>query len=231
MPSRPTLYGYPISHYCVCAERMMAFKGIPFDPEYVSYSDKRSLIRATGQDYVPALTWDGAVVTWQRIPDYLEERNPKPTLYPGGKRGLAHTLDDWGHQVLEERVWRYVVTRVPPLFDDEVERWVFEELQTRARGAWSVLEHRREEYRVDMESHLQLVEGMLDGHKWVLDEPSLADFGIFGGLSPLLTVGEEIPSKFPQIRDWANRIQQLGSVPRPWRHGAPAVVPVAVGAE
>lgn len=216
---RATLYGYPISHYCVSAERMLAYKRIPFDSVYVSYHDKRELLRATGQDYVPALTWDGRTVSWKEIPDFLEKIVPEPTLFPNGRPGLARTIEDWGHQVLEERIWRYVVTAVPHLLTDEVERWVFEELQTRARGPWSILEQRREEFRVEMVSSLQFVEGMLDGRDWLLDAPSVADFGVFGGLSPLLTVGEEIPDRFPRTRAWAARIQTLGGAPREWeRH-------------
>lgn len=210
---------------------MLAFKGVPFRPVYVSYSDKRELIRATGQDYVPALTWDGVVVPWQEIPEYVERTWPSPTLFPGRNRGLARTLEDWGHQVLEERVWRYVVTRAPPLLTDDVERWVFEELQTRARGPWPILEYRREEFRADMERHLQLVEEMLDGREWLLGAPSLADFGVFGGMSPLLTVGERVPDRFPNLSAWADRILKLGATPRPWERSPTAPATAVAEAE
>lgn len=231
VPTKPTLFGYPISHYCVSAERMLAFKEIPFDPVYVPYHDKQELIRATGQDYVPALLWDGRAVSWAEIPDFLERTVPEPTLFPDGRKGLARTIEDWGHQVLEERVWRYVVTSVPRLLTDEVERWVFEELQTRARGPWSQLEHRREEFGREMQAHLQFVEEMLDGRAWFLGAPSVADFGVYGGLSPLLTVGEEIPERFSRIREWAARIQGLGGAPQAWaRHpGATGTPPIATG--
>jgi glutathione S-transferase len=63
VPARATLFGNPTSHYCVSAERTLAFKRTPLDMVYVSYYDKRPLLRATGQDYVPALVWDGKVVT------------------------------------------------------------------------------------------------------------------------------------------------------------------------
>ena len=210
MPTRPVLYSMPISHYCVSADRMLAFKGVPFRTVLVPYHDKRELIKATGQDYVPTLVWGGKPVMWYDIPDFLEKAKPKPTLYPWGQKGLAGTLENWGHQVLEERVWRYVVTKVPPVLRDAHERWVFEEMQTRARGPWHVLEMRRDEFREDMNKYLGMVDGMLDGREWVLGKPSLADFGIYGGLSPLLTVRERIPREFPALAEGVERIQALG---------------------
>src|SRR3989449_5393137 len=210
MASRPLLYSMDISHYCIAADRMLAFKGVAFDPRPVPYHDKQELIKATGQDYVPTLVWDGKIVAWQDIPDFLEAAQPKPTLYPWGQKGLATLLEHWGHQVLEERVWRYVVTKVPPVLHDDGERWVFEEMQTRARGPWHVLEMRREEFRQDMNKHLAMVETTLEGREWILGQPSLADFGIYGSMSPLLTVGEAVPDEFPRLAAWAGRIRALG---------------------
>src|SRR5437764_1016662 len=217
MAARPLLYSMPISHYCISADRMLAFKGVPFDTRDVPYHDKSELIKATGQDYVPSLVWDGKPVMWYDIPDFLEKAQPKPTPYPWGKKGLATTLEHWGHQVLEERVWRYVVTKIPPVLHDDHERWVFEEMQTRARGPWHVLEMRRGEFREDMNKHLGMVEAMLDGQEWLLGEPSLAVFGVYGSLSPLLTAGEDVPKEFPQLTDRmprANPVWATGSAPK-----------------
>jgi glutathione S-transferase len=210
MATRPLLYSMSISHYCVSADRILAFKGVDFDTRYVPYHDKQELIKATGQDYVPTLVWNGKPVMWYDIPDFLEKERPEPTLYPGGQKGLAIALENWGHQVLEERVWRYVVTKIPRVLKTEEERWVFEEMQTRARGPWHVLEMRREEFRQDMDKHLSMVEAMLDGREWVLGKPSLADFGIFGSMSPLLTAGEKVPKEFPRLAAWVERIRGLG---------------------
>ncbi|MCI4369529.1 MAG: glutathione S-transferase family protein [Thermoplasmata archaeon] len=210
MAAKTVLYTMPISHYCVCAERLLAFKGIPFTREVVPYHDKQSLIAATRQDYVPALLHEGRTVSWEKIPEFAEALAPKPTLYPWGNRGLPEVLDNWGHQVLEERVWRAVVTRVPPVLPDERERWVFEEIQNRVRGPWHVLELRRPEFEAEMVSYLGMVERMLEGRQWLLGEPSLADFGVYGGMSPLFTSGGSVPSELSNLKGWIQRIGALG---------------------
>jgi len=210
MPGRPKLYSMPISHWCVSADRILAYKGIPFDTVYVPYHDKTDLIAATGQDYVPTLAWDGKAVMWHEIPDFLEARKPEPTLYPWGQRGLAAAIEQWSHAVTEEKVWRYVVTKIPPVLRDDRERWVFEEMQTRSRGPWHVLEMRREEFRKDMMAELGRIDAMLDGREWLLGKPSLADFGVYGSMSPLFTIGEAVPENLPNLAAWAKRIQALG---------------------
>ncbi len=211
MPPRLTVFGYPLSHYCVSVDRMLAFKGITARSVRVPYHDKRALLRATGQDYVPALVYGRAVVRWMDIPRFLERIAPRPTLYPSGREGVAEVLENWGHQVLEERVWRSVVTRAAATLPDELERWVFEELQTRSRGPFELLDARRQEFVEDRDRHLELVERMLRGHAWLLDEPSVADFGVYGGLSPMLAVGDRIPARFPNVRRWAAQIGRLGA--------------------
>ncbi len=210
MTGRVRLYSMDISHWCVSAERMLAFKDVPFDRTYVPYHDKRELLEATGQDYVPTLVWDGQPVMWYDIPDFLEDKRPEPALYPDGWRGVATTLERWGHAVLEPKVWRYVVTKVPPVLRDDHERWVFEEMQVRSQGPWHVLEARREEFWEEVLEEFRRVEAMLADRPWILGEPSLADFGVYGSLSPLITVGESVPDEFPMTQSWTDRIASLG---------------------
>ncbi len=203
------LYAMPISHWCVSADRMLAYKGVPFDYIYVPYHDKQELIAATGQDYVPTIVWDDKAIMWYEIPEFLETQRPDPTLYPDAWRGVATTMEQWSHAILEEKVWRYVVTKVPPVLRDDHERWVFEEMQVKARGPWHILEARREEFREDMLKEFERIEAMLTDHLWILEEPSLADFGVYGSLSPLFTIGESVPKDFPNLAAWAKRIQSF----------------------
>ncbi|HEV8595496.1 MAG TPA: glutathione S-transferase family protein [Thermoplasmata archaeon] len=208
--ARPTLYSMPISHWCVSADRMLAFKGVDFETTVVPYHDKTDLIAVTGQDYVPTLMWDGTPVLWYDIPDFLERAKPEPTFYPWGQKGLAAAIEQWSHAVTEEKVWRYVVTKIPPVLGSEQERWVFEEMQTRARGPWHVLEMRRDEFRADMVKELRRIDAILEGREWILGKPSLADCGVYGSMSPLFLIGETVPQDMPNLAAWVGRVQALG---------------------
>jgi glutathione S-transferase len=220
MPKENVLFTFPFSHYCVSVERMLSFKGLPYRPVRVGYHDRQELIRATRQDYIPALISGGRVVLWHQIPDFLENLRPTPSLYPGGQKALAVLLENWAHQVLEERVWRAVVTRVPPRLASEEERWVFEEMQSRARGPWHVLENRRPEFETEVLEYLGIVDSLVADREWVLGAPGLADFGLYGGLSPWMTAGHRIPAELRGLSAWVRRVEAIPSTatePRPTR--------------
>jgi glutathione S-transferase len=88
---------------------------------------------------------------------------------------------------------------------------VFEEMQVKARGPWHILEARREEFREGMMEELGRVDAMLEGKAWILGEPSVADFGLYGSLFPLLIIGEEVPPELPNLVAWVDRIRGLGA--------------------
>ena len=67
MPPKVRLYSLPISHYCVSAERMLAFKGVPTEVVPAAYHTRQELLRRTGQDYVPTLLWGRRTVLWHEI--------------------------------------------------------------------------------------------------------------------------------------------------------------------
>ena len=95
-------------------------------------------------------------------------------------------------------------------------------MRRRARNLRAILTSRRITtlYQPILDLHSERVLGfeatttleeMLDDRRWLLGEPSLADFGVFGSISPLLTVGEPIPRSLPHLADWARRV---ASIPR-----------------
>lgn len=188
----------------------MDYKKIRFEIKDVGYHDKRELIRATGQDYVPTIVNEGKVVAYPDIPDYLETLNPNPTIYPNGTKATSKVIENWAHYRLEEIVWRYSVVDFPKTFKDDLERWVFVEIQELKRGPLELMGTRRPAFKVDMEAHLQIAENMLEDHQFLLDDkPSLADFAVFGAVNPLAYSGNKIPEKFTRLQTWYNSIDRI----------------------
>jgi glutathione S-transferase len=205
-----TFYQEPFSHWCVKAKKILDYKKIKYETKNVGYHDKRELIKATGQDYVPTIVIDGKIVTYPDIPDFLEEQYAEPTIYPDGSKALTKALENWAHYRLEEIVWRYVVTDFPKTFKDDLERWVFVEIQELKRGPLELMQARRPAFEADMEGHLQILEGMLTQRHFLLTQkPSLADFATFGALSPLSYSGNTIPEKFARLQAWHKLIDQI----------------------
>lgn len=107
-------------------------------------------------------------------------------------------------------MWRYAVVDFPKTFKDDLERWVFVEMQELKRGPLQLMEIKRPEFRADMEAHFQIIEDMLKDHRFlVADAPSLADFAVFGAVNPLVYSGNKFPEKFPKLRAWYEFIDHI----------------------
>jgi glutathione S-transferase len=194
----------------VKVRKILDYKKLKYHVRNVGYHDKRALIKVTGQDYVPAIVKDERIITYAEIPDFLEKLAPIPTIYPNGTRALAKIIENWAHYRLEEIVWRYSVLDFPKTFKDDMERWVFVEMQELKRGPLEAMEARRPVFKVDMNAHLQLVEDMLKNCQYLLsEEPSLADFAVFGAINPLRYSGNTLPRKFTRLRTWYNSIDRI----------------------
>jgi glutathione S-transferase len=205
-----TFYEEPFSHWCVKARKIMDYKKIKYETKIVGYHDKRELIKATGQDYVPALVNDDQIVTYPDVPDFLEKLQTNPTIYPEGTKALAKAMENWAQYRLEEVVWRYAVVDFPKTFKDDLERWIFIELQELKRGPFELMEVRRPALKAEMEDHLQMVEDLLQSHQYLLAErPSLADFAVFGAVNPLAYSGNRISEKFAKLRAWHESIDRM----------------------
>jgi glutathione S-transferase len=188
----------------------MDYKKIKYQVEDVGIHDKRELIKATGQDYVPAIVDGKRIITYPNIPDYLEEMVPEPSIYPNRTRGAAKAIENWAQYRLEDIVWQYAVPDFPKTFRDDLERWVFVELQETKRGPLELIQARRPALKREMETHLQILEEMLTEHQYLLDsKPSLADFAVFGAVSPLSYSGSIIPEGFANLRIWHQAIDKL----------------------
>ncbi len=211
----PRLYYQKPSHYCEKARAILSYKQIPFELVNVPEGDHHEVIEASGQDYVPYLELaDGKGVTWPFIADWAEDTKPKPTIYPGENtketRARCRIIEHWAHNVVEDRVWRYVLPDLQKIFQDPKERWIFIELQEAKRGPIEALEYRRHELLVDVEESCNLSQDLLGTQNFLLGPaPSLADFALYGAFHPLQVSGNEIPTQFVLLRNWHNRMDNL----------------------
>jgi glutathione S-transferase len=202
-PPPVLLYGLDLSHYVVKAKRILEYKGIPYEYVYAPYHDRQELLRVSGQDYVPFLLYEDEGVAWAAIPDFLEKKQPKPTLYPGGMRNVARVLEHWAHNVVEEAAWRIAAPDARKTFQDPREAWVFEELQMRKRGDLDEYAKQKPRFTKDLVSVMAPVEDRLKESPFLLgDEPSLADFALYGALHCLPYSGNEIPRELGATRKW-----------------------------
>lgn len=205
------LYGFDLSHYVVKAKRILAYKGVDFEYEYAPYHDRQDLLAVSGQDYVPYLLWEDEGVAWADIPDFLERKVPAPTLYPEGSRNVARIVESWAHEVVEEMAWRVVAPDARKTFKDPREAWVFEEIQIRKRGDLDEMALQKPKHLKALVATLRPVEDRLAEAPYVLgQEPSLADFALYGALHSLPYTGNEVPRDLPHVRKWFTTVGALG---------------------
>ena len=205
------LYGLDLSHYVVKTRRILAYKGIDHEYEYAPYHDRQELLAVSGQDYVPYLLWEDKGVAWYDIPDFLEQRKPTPTLYPGGQRSLVKIVDGWAHDVVEELAWRVAAPGARKTFKDPREAWVFEEMQMRKRGDLDELAAQKPKHEKALVAGLKDVEARFAESPYLFGrEPSLADFALYGALHCLPYTGNEIPKALPKTREWFVRVGAIG---------------------
>jgi len=207
------------SHYCEKARAILAYKEIPYELVDVPYGDHTQVIAASGQDYVPYLEvpWGNKKgVLWHEVADWAEAARGDPSLYPDPnpqrKRAASRLLEHWAHQVVEEAVWKFVLPDVPARLREGRERWIFVELQERKRGPLEVLALQRASLREGVVQVCMLAQDLLKDQEYLLgNEPSLADFALYGALHPLKFTGHEIPKEAELLRAWHARVGEEAS--------------------
>ncbi|MEA3201655.1 MAG: hypothetical protein QOE90_3083 [Thermoplasmata archaeon] len=204
------LYGLDLSHHVVKAKRILGYKGIRYQFQYAPYHDRQDLLAVSGQDYVPYLLWEDHGVKWHDIPDFLEQKVPTPTIYPKGTRNLARMLESWSHEVVEEMVWRVVAPDARKTFADPREAWVFEELQMRKRGDLDEMALAKPKHLKAMIATLKPADDRLAESSYLLgEEPSLADFALYGATNPLPYTGNPVPRELPNLAAWRSRVEKV----------------------
>jgi len=173
------LYRFKFSTNVERVALALAHKGLPVESVWVDSEDRSLVRRVSGQDLVPVIDDDGAVV-WDSmaIVEHLEQRYPDPPLFPRdpARRAEMRIFIDWFN-----RVWK----RPPNELDDELQK----------------PEKDRDPKRVarlgaSMAASLDLFEQLLTGRDYLLGEFGAADVAAFPFVKyasiPLASEDEEL---------------------------------------
>ena len=196
------LYSVPISTNVERVTLALAHKGLAVEHVEVPYDDRSEILRVSGQELVPVLVADAAVVSDSTvILEWLEERFPEPPLYPRepARRAETRVFVDWFNHV-----WK----RPPNLLTAELERDEPDPDRVARFGA-------------ELRGSLDRFEALLDGRDHLLGEFSVADCAAFPFLKFGLLWTEDDPYLFhavlrdylgpdahPRVTAWIRRVDE-----------------------
>jgi glutathione S-transferase len=200
------LYTVHLSTNVERVELALAHKGLTAEKMEIPFDDRSEVRRVSGQDLVPVLVDGGRVVfDSMEIVRYLEGRFPdRPSLYPKDPARKAECLlfIDWFN-----RVWK----RPPNEMAEELEM-----------GEGNADMERVERLGRAMQGHLELLEQILSGREYLLEEYSAADmaafpFVRFAAIFPpgdsylfhrILRDYQKLGDEHPNLRRWIERMNR-----------------------
>ncbi len=204
------LYDEAYSPYCAKIRKMMDYKGLRYRTIPVPYHDKRRLLKETGQDYVPFLRDGRRGIPWTQAVDYLERRQPEPSVYPSGTRGACKVLEAWEYDWFEDRLWPFVAAYLERTFRDPVERWNFVEMWDRPYGALEAIRKDPKTAWEPIHPSIQLLEDALRDHPFLMaDVPTAFDFAVYGDFHAMEYAKAPWPRAYPRLRAWYRRMKAL----------------------
>lgn len=213
---KPILHHYWGSNYAEKARLMLGLKGLAWSSVIIpDIMPKPDLVALTGGYSKTPVLQIGADVycDTKRIADELEARYPNPTLFPGGRNGVADVIQYWADGALTLSGGRYLIGRShenwrPEFHADRAALWgVPVDLERMARSA--------ERYRQQLVVYLEWLTAMLaDGRSYLGgSQAGLADISCQHILWFLHTGGEkatDVLIPFEKVRAWVDRVTAIG---------------------
>jgi glutathione S-transferase len=237
------LYAIPASHPCAAVEAALVLKGVPYERvDLIPVVAKLVQHRHFGASTVPGIIFDDGerVLGSMPIVRTLEHRAPDPPLLPadGRARRRVEDAERWGDEVLQALVRRLVwagLRRTPgqlTAYGEGARLPVPQPLRRLSAPlvAWAAasLNHAGDpDVRADLvnlDSHLDRVDGWIADGVMGGEKPNAADLQIGAALRLLLTIDDVAPRVdarpcgrmarrwFP---DYPGRVP-TGTLPREW---------------
>ncbi|MFQ5903021.1 MAG: glutathione S-transferase family protein [Candidatus Binatia bacterium] len=179
------LFQSQTSMFCEKVRIVLALKNVPYEVVDVKKDDRKSLIEFSGQRKVPVMDYEGQrIIDSTFISAFLEERYPENSIYPDRTtdKGLCLMLEDWSDEVLIRAI----------------------HLMRQAEGPEA-----RKEAEKDLGIHLQSLDQLFTGKKFIFDRVTIADIAIFTQLHYLYTVVKyEVPTSYKNLHAWMDLMRR-----------------------
>ncbi|MBM4260005.1 MAG: glutathione S-transferase family protein [Deltaproteobacteria bacterium] len=179
------LYQSQTSMFCEKVRIVFALKKVPYEVVDVRKDERKSLVEYTGQRKVPSTNYNGEMVIDSTvISARLEKDNPAPSIYPdkAADKGLCLALEDWSDEILIHA-------------NHAMRRADTPEAKQKAEAELGV--------------HLNTLEQIYSGKKFVFDRMTIADISIFSQLHYLYTtVKYDIPAQYKNVNAFMENMKQ-----------------------
>jgi len=222
-----TLHQYHLSPFNEKIQRMLNYKGIPFEERYWALGERKKVRTLNPTGKLPALQNGECVICDSTdVAHYIEQHFPQKPLIPSDPRLRAqvHVLEDWADESLYfyEMHLRFTTPgnrerNIPRMVEHEGAflRWLLPKVvpggivritETQGIGRKSI-----EQLLVDVTRHITAVDGLLDGTDWLVgNQLSLADlavYAMFQALRDADMVADRL-ARYPAVTAWMMRVEE-----------------------
>lgn len=218
------LYEYEISPFCEKVRRGLAYKGLAYKKVECGGMSYGELKRINPRRKVPVLEHNGRrIVDSSDILNYLEQLQPKPTLYANTAedRAQIHLLEDWADESL---IWHEVYMRfhVQPTADRLARRigrnmpaWmrplapqIVLPLIRHMGNVQGVGRKSRDVVEAELHRHYEMLDELLKGRKFlVTSHMTAADLAVSAMIWGLIDAGQRDDiDAYPRLAAWYERV-------------------------
>jgi glutathione S-transferase len=221
------LHQYHMSPYNEKVQRMLNVKGIPFEEKYWLLADRKKVTAFNPTGKLPALEHDGMIIGDSTdVAHYIEATFPQQPLIPSEPRlrGQVHVLEDWADESLYfyEMHLRFTTPgncerNIPRMVEHESAflRWLLPKVIPggirKITASQGIGRKSIEQLLLDVERHVQAVDGMLDGSDWLVgDRLTLADLAVYAMFQALRDADMALTllQSHPAVTSWMARIEE-----------------------
>lgn len=206
--------GIALSPWCWHVRMAMAHKGVEPEIRQHGFTDKAALEAAGGKTFPFMREADGAGFDDSvKIVLRLEERVPKPTLFPGGDAGLAtyHFLQRYTRASVVPSLVPFVVPDIPSMLDGEDLEYFVSSRESRFGMKLEELAKKRDAGMTTLDVALEPFRGAMRQAGFIGgDTPAMGDYLLFGPLQwARVSSLKPVLAKDDPVAEWMEKMLDM----------------------